>query len=277
MFRYLDLSAGQEFKSPEPLFPGWSPDKERVAVFSPHDDDALLGAGYLILAMLAEGAAVDLIIFCDGRAGYSRPEARESIIVRRGQETRKAYQRLGLPPEAIQRLDLPDFSVPHYLGWKLPAGGEGLFARLIPLLRRLRPTRLCLPNGWREHLDHTGVYQAGVFFGPQVGDAILADWGQAPAVRSVLVYSVWGDFPPAAAGSRELRADRAILAPAEVEERVRQCLQDFASQAEVLAPLVQARSLRLDQGRALELYQTLDPRPALDYRPYWPRVRALLK
>jgi len=273
MWTFLDLGAGLKSRTPDPLFPGWTPGSERVVIFSPHDDDALLGAGYLILAALEESAQVQLIIFCDGRAGYSRIEERESIVARRRGETQRAYQRLGLKPEAITRLDLPDFSVPHYLGWKLPSGADGLFARLIPLLRELRPTRLCLPNGWREHFDHTGVHQAGVFFGPQVGDAVLADWGHAPAIRSALVYSVWGDFPP---GAPKLRADRAILAPAEVEKRIQEALAEFASQAELIAGLVQARSARTEAGRALELYQSLDPRPPLDYGPYWRRVHSLL-
>jgi len=275
MWSFLDLAAAKKFDTPEPLFPGWIKGEERVVVFSPHDDDALLGAGYLILAALEQAAKVDLVIFCDGRAGYSRPEDREGIVGRRKQETLRAYQRLGLEPAAIHRLELPDFSVPLYLGWKLPNGGDGLFARLIPLLRRLRPTRLLIPNGWREHLDHTGVHQAGVFFSPQVGDAILADWGQAPAVRNLLVYSVWGDFPPGQPGAKGLRADRAILAPARVEERIQEAVAEFASQAEVIAGLTQARAFRIFQGQALEVYQTLDLRPPLDYRPYWDRVKSL--
>ena len=276
MWTFLDLHAGLKSRTPDPLFPGWTPGSERVVIFSPHDDDALLGAGYLILAVLEEAAHVHLVIFCDGRAGYSRVEDRDRIVARRRAETQRAYQRLGLLPEMITRLDLPDFSVPHYLGWKLPTGKDGLFARLLPLLRELRPSRLCLPNGWREHYDHTGVHQAGVYFGPQVGDAVLADWGQAPALRSALVYSVWGDFPPGEPGAQGLRADRAILAPADTEKRIQEALAEFASQADVIAGLVQTRSARTEAGRALELYQSLDPRPLLEYGPYWRRVHSLL-
>jgi len=276
MWTFLDLGAGLKSRTPDPLFPGWTPGSERVVIFSPHDDDALLGAGYLILAVLEESARVELVVFCDGRAGYSRVEERDTIVGWRKEECRRAYGRLGLPPDAITRLDLPDFSVPHYLGWKLPSGADGLFARLLPRLRELRPTRLCLPNGWREHFDHTGVHQAGVFFGPQVGDAVLADWGRASAVRSALVYSVWGEFPARELGAPGPRADRAILGPAEAEKRIQEALAEFASQAEVIAGLQQARSARTEAGRALELYQSLGLRPALDYGPYWQRVHSLL-
>lgn len=40
------------------LFPGWEAEDEHVAVISPHDDDGLLGAGYAILAALANEAEV---------------------------------------------------------------------------------------------------------------------------------------------------------------------------------------------------------------------------
>ncbi len=62
------------------LFPDWRPGDEHVVVLSPHDDDALLGAGYLILAALANGAKVSAVIFCDGRAGYSAPAGREAGV-----------------------------------------------------------------------------------------------------------------------------------------------------------------------------------------------------
>lgn len=40
------------------LFPGWEAEDEHVAVISAHDDDGLLGAGYAILAVLANEAEV---------------------------------------------------------------------------------------------------------------------------------------------------------------------------------------------------------------------------
>ena len=34
------------------LFPGWKGADERVCVYSPHDDDAILGAGYAMRAAM---------------------------------------------------------------------------------------------------------------------------------------------------------------------------------------------------------------------------------
>jgi hypothetical protein len=254
----------------ELLWPEFAGAAESVAVISPHDDDALLGAGYLMLALREIGAAVRVLIVCDGRGGYSRVEDKAGMVERRKQEAAAAYHDLGLGPDDLAWLDIPDFSVIHYLGWVLPNGQAGAFARILPLLRKWRVSRILVPNAYREHIDHTAAHFAGTFYGPQVGDAVLADWGGAPPVKSTLEYSVWADFAPAP--GRTLRADRAIVAPLAVEEKVMAALGRFQSQAEVIAGLVGARASRRRDGRVIELYRTIDPRPRLDYAPYWETV-----
>jgi LmbE family N-acetylglucosaminyl deacetylase len=266
-FTFCDLSEKVKSERIDVILPDFDPGKESVTVISPHDDDALLGAGYLVMAAKEAGAEVRIMIVCDGRAGYSRIEDREGVVERRKHESVAAYRHIGVSPENLLWLDVPDFSAVHYLGWRLPGGGTGLFNKIVPLFREWKTTRLIIPNGYREHIDHTGSYLAGIFFGPQTGDAVIADWGEAPAVKSSLVYSVWADFPPVP--GRELRADRCILAGLKVEEKVMEALRMFESQASVIADLVEARSGRIKEGDAIELYRTIDPRPRLDYGPYW--------
>lgn len=270
-FAFLDLRRRLRSKEIEMLFPGWEGERERLLILSPHDDDALLGAGYALLAAQAAGAEVHVAVFCDGWAGYSRPEEAAGIVERRRQETLAAYGALGLAPQRIHRFDYPDFSVWPWLGWHLPGGQEGATARVLPLLRRLQPTRLLVPNGYREHIDHEATYRAGAYDGPQVGDAILAGLGLAPAIRSYLQYAVWGDFAPEdglLAGTPSIRANRAIVAPPAVEERIGRALAAFASQQRVIAGMLEARRRRVQGGQALELYLAFDPRPPLDYEPY---------
>jgi LmbE family N-acetylglucosaminyl deacetylase len=271
-FTYYDLRRQTRSTDIDLLFPGWHGEEECLAVLSPHDDDALLGAGYAILAALAAGARVYVIIFCDGRAGYSTPDERTTIVARRRAETEAAYRALGLPDGNVLRFDYPDFSVSPYLGWLLPWGEEGTIGRDIRTLRELGITRLLLPNGYREHIDHEAVYRAGAFDGPQVGDPILADWGLAPAIRGFLIYPVWGDFSPedalVAGSPANLRGNRAIAAPAEVETQVARALRAFASQGRIIEGLLAARAARRVDGRTIEVYQAFDPRPALDYAPY---------
>ena len=202
------------------LFPGWEGAKERVLILCPHDDDGVLGAGYALLAAQDAGAQVHVAIFCDGWAGYSRPEEAATIVERRRAETVTAYRMLGLVEDRIHRFDYPDFSLWPWLGWRLPGGQEGTDARVLPVLRRLAPTRLLVPNGYREHIDHEATYRVGTYDGTQVGDAILAQLGTAEPIRSYLQYAVWGDFAPEdglVAGTPAVRANRAILAPQETE------------------------------------------------------------
>ncbi len=278
---YYDLRAGVRGDHISLLFPGWQPGEERVAILSPHDDDAVLGAGYLALAAAQAGGQVWVLICCDGRGGYSRVEEKETIIAVRRQETLAAYGLLDIPAERVVRYNFPDFGLFPRIGWNLPGGGEGTFAQNLRALRRIGVTRLLVPNGYREHLDHTAAYLVGAFDGPQVGDPTLADWGLAPPVRNTLIYSVWADFSPedalVAGASTSLRANRALVAPAEMEERLAASLRAFRSQLEIIDGLLGARRGRFFDGGVVELYQAFDPRPSLDYRPYHARIREIAK
>ncbi len=271
-FTYYDLQrriAGHDISL---LFPRWQAGDERLVILSPHDDDALLGAGYAIQAAQANGGEVYILILCDGSAGYSTPEEKETIVATRKAETLAAYQALGLDEDHVLRCDFPDFSLMGYIGWHLPSGVPGTMQCVFPALRRLRVTRLLIPNGYREHIDHEAAERIGRYDGPQVGDPVLADLGLAPPVRSVLQYAVWGDFSPedALVHGRPItvRGNRALLAPTAAEERIIEGLRAFRSQARIIEGLLAAREARRHGDRWLEVYLAFDPRPALDYRPY---------
>ena len=270
---YYDVRERVISHSIDLLFPGWRDGDERVLILSPHDDDGILGAGYVLLAALANGADVHVAIFCDGWAGYSTPEEAVTIVERRRGETLSAYGALGLPEDHVLRFDYPDFSLWPWLGWHLPSGGQGTTARLLPRMRELKPTRLLVPNGYREHIDHEATFRAGACDGPQLGDAILAEYGLAEPIRSFLQYAVWGDFSPedalVAGASVELRANRAIVAAPELEEEIGRAVGKFSSQRQVIAGILETRRRnRVHGGRAVELYLAFDPRPPLEYEPY---------
>lgn len=271
-FSFYDLNAQQASKGIELLFPGWFPERERVVVFSPHDDDAVIGAGHLIQAAQAFGGEVFVVIFCQGNAGYTSPEERATIVETRAAETLASYALLGVDAQHLIRLDYSDFSVLGHLGWQLPSGQEGTFPTTIKLLRRLGATRLLLPNSYREHIDHEAVGRIGSYDGPQAGDPIVADWGASSKIQSFLEYAVWGDFSPEDAlvrgRGREIRANRALKGSPDAEERVLEAIRAFASQEKTIAHLIAAREQRKVGDGVLELYIDLDPRPMLDYKPY---------
>ena len=279
MFRYYDLNSRLRSDEIATLFPGWCND-EVVLVLAPHDDDAVLGPGFAIAAAQACGAAVHVLIFHDGSAGYATDDQRSGIVKQRREETLRALRRLDVPAENIHRFEFPDFTGPQFLGWRLPSGDLGVFGRIVPLARRIRATRLLIANGYREHFDHWGVHLAGLFFGPQIGDPVCGDWGEPSAIRSALVYSVWADFDPedALLAGRDavLRANRAVAAPPEVEQRIRTALGEWKSQASIIDAVGQTRDQRrLEDGHYLELYLALEPRPRLEYGPYLDLVRKI--
>jgi LmbE family N-acetylglucosaminyl deacetylase len=282
IFSYFDLWQGNLSKDIDALFPNWQRRNERILVISPHDDDAVIGTGYLILAALANQAGVSILIICDGRYGYSSREDKETIIERRREETILAYQDLGVEEDHIHRLDYPDFSAWSFLGWHHPGGLTGSTAQLLPLIRSIAPTRLVLPNPYREHQDHEAAFRMGAYDGPQVGDSILAEIGIVEPVRSYLQYSVWADFDPMLALAQnipaEIRANRAILAPEMVENQLAGSIRRFASQKQVIQKLLEDRSnQRIRAGMGIELYLSFDPRPKMDYTPYHNRISEILR
>ena len=276
-FRFYDLRAGRGSRDIDLLFPGWSPGDERVLVLSPHDDDALLGAGYALAAAQESGGVAHVAICCDGSAGYSRIEDRDTIVGTRQRETLAAHAVIGIAAERVHYMGFPDFSLVGHLGWKLATGQLGTLQPFVTLLRRIGATRLLIPNGYREHLDHTAAYDLGRYDGPQAGDAVGVDWGAPSAIRSTLQYSVWADLSPEDAlihgAPTEIRANRALVAPYALERQIAKALAAWESQQQIIGGLLEQRRER-DCGTGLmELYVALDPRPKLDYAPY----AALLK
>ncbi len=283
-FTYYELIGGRKGDTPDPVFRNWAGADERVVILSPHDDDALLGAGYMMMACLQEKAEVTVLICCDGQAGYSDPKEKEQIVAVRRIETEAAYGSLGLPTNRIVRLDIPDLSLWAHRGLVLPGKQEGLTSLFLRTLRKLRPTRLLVPNGYRENVDHTAAWYLATEEGAMVGDAVLVDEDNSAdeikPVRTFIQYSVWGDFAPEDAlvmgkDARRLRANLAIVADREVEEKVEEAIGYFKSQEKIIEQLIAQRRGRFFEGRVVELYLWYDPRRPLRYQPYHARIREI--
>lgn len=88
----------------ETVFPSWAGKEEVIVALSPHDDDALLGAGYILQAAQYFGARAYIVIACNGCGGYTTLEEKNSIVDIRKEETVKAYSRIGIPEDHIVRL-----------------------------------------------------------------------------------------------------------------------------------------------------------------------------
>ena len=264
---FVDFATGERGGGIGLLFPGWKKG-EAVAFLSPHDDDAALGAGYLIRAVREAGGLPVVIVFCKGDAGYAKALERRTIVARRRRETYDAYGALGVPPEDMVRFDRPDLSLMGLVDRIMAGGREGVAEELIRVLRARRAGRVVFTNPHYENWDHTAVYLLGMYAAPQTGDPILADLGPPSPVTTMLVYSVWGDFAPRAGGG--LRADLGILAGDRDEKAVREALARFTSQADIMANTVAARrDARRGPDGWLELYARASVREPVNHLAYF--------
>jgi LmbE family N-acetylglucosaminyl deacetylase len=264
---FIDFSTLRRSKKIELFFPGWKKE-EKVAFLSPHDDDVVLGAGYLLKAVVESGGIPLVFIFCKGDAGYSAVGDKNTIVKTRKKETIKAYKKLGVREGNLFNSDIPDFSLPPYVNRNLPRG-KGLFEEQIRFFRKEKVNRVVFASGFHEHWDHTAVYQMGIYTSPQAGDPILADLGEPYAPKSYFVYSVWGDFEPEKSKPDAIRADKGILVDREKENTVREAIQTFSSQKKIFQTIVDHREKRKSESGYLELYKTMPVRSQIDFKAYF--------
>lgn len=264
---FVDFHSLKQSQSIELFFPDWK-QGEKVAFLSPHDDDVILGAAYLLLATLEHGGTPLIFIFCSGDAGYSSEEDKNRIVGKRKNETKKAYGNLGIHEENIFDSDIPDFSLPPYVNRNLPKG-KGLFEEQVKHFRREKVSRVVFSSGFYEHWDHTAVYHMGIYTSPQAGDPILADLGAPYGPKSYYVYSVWGDFEPGKSDENAIRADKGILVNEGREKLVREAIQAFSSQKKIFKTIVDYREKRKSDSGYLELYKMVQVRKPIDYSAYF--------
>lgn len=271
-FTYCDTNTKVVSSDIDLLFPGFGKD-EVLVVMSPHDDDAIIGAGYAMLAAQQAGAEVYVMIFCRGDAGYSTVEEKDTIEEVRKRETDACYGRLGIPADHIIRLNYPDFSAIGHWGWEKADGKPGDMPTILRFLREQKVTRVMIPNHYHEHIDHLAAHLMASFDCPQAGDAALVDYGTPHAVRSTMEYSVWADLDPedALVNGRpsDLRANRILVASAAVEEKIDYAIEAYVSQAKIIEGLVNSRAERKTaKGDFVEVYIAFDCRPKISFKPY---------
>lgn len=278
---YIDTQTKKISDELSMMFPLWENGEESLLVLSPHDDDAIIGAGYAIRSAIENGAKVIVMIYCRGNAGYSDLEQKDKIVEIRKKETLDAYNKLGLEKRNILYMDYSDFSVAGSIGWQVADGLNGTFERMIKVIRQNKITRVLIPNAYHEHIDHTAVNNIGSYDIPQAGDPILMDWGLPQTVKTIAEYVVWADLSPedALVYGRDpgLRGNRILIVPTEVEELVVSGIRAYFSQGEIIHDMVRRRAeRRLKSGEYIEVYRVFDPRPKLDYTPYISLAESLL-
>ena len=207
---------------------------EHLVILSPHDDDAALGAGGLILKRSAAGKKTTVLVMTDGSLGYSSPEEKDSIIGTREEETRKCYAALGAK---VIFLGFPDMGLHPYRCWRTPDGRGGAYMITLATLRELDASALLLPNPADRHPDHQAAYDIGKVAGWQACSPIAAELGDPIDITHAFSYAVWDPLPDAThvlgLAAKELEGKKGSLSAYESQGRVISGLLEQLSESEM--------------------------------------------
>ena len=185
----------------------WQDGKERFLMISPHDDDAVLGAGLLIQLAKRENVPVHILIVTDGSMGYCSAGEKDSIAEIRYKESLECYETLGVPKQNIICLGFPDCQLGNYRG-RSPAkpddavaisGFTGLQNAFTHHLRKIKPTQCFLPTSNDLHPDHRIIYEEFLISMFHAAGNIWPELGEPLSnVPYVNTYAVYCDFaePP---------------------------------------------------------------------------------
>ncbi|NLI92815.1 MAG: PIG-L family deacetylase [Peptococcaceae bacterium] len=166
----------------------------RVLVFSPHNDDEVLGPGELIKKSLQNKAQVKVVLITNGD-GYKtavefdyldlnpKPEDYVKFGYLRQKESAEAMKKMGLSQENIIFLGYPDGGISYLWNsfWdpnhpytsnftqtnkspyknsyrkNAPYAGESLAEDIIKIIKEYQPTHIVFPHPSDNHPDHWGT------------------------------------------------------------------------------------------------------------------------
>ena len=168
-----------------------------LVVVAPHPDDEVLGCGELVRRKRAAGAPVKIVIVSDGSTSHRRFIGAESLRMLRAQEALEAAARLGVGPEDVIRLDLPDGRLGEHIA--------DAAAALARILEEHRPREVAFPHQWERTADHIATWEA-------TRRAVRALRGVTLLEYGVWIWRVWPIVP--LQGSRFLSRARHLAAEA---------------------------------------------------------------
>ena len=234
-------------------------------IAAPHMDDGVLGCGGTV-SMLPDKTAVHFLYATDGSRSPVKPFSRAAnrdLVTIRAAEARSALAVLGIPPENVHLLGLPDA--------RLHRHADKLTRLLTETLAAVQPERVLVPFRYDRHPDHLalnrGMHRA------------LVRAGSAASMYEYFVYTRWRLLPRH--DVRRYIEDRHLL---QIETgsqaaRKRQALERFASQTTRFFPWQRRPILTPERvaevSRAPELFLLFDP--AFPGAEIFPRRRAWLR
>ena len=147
---YLDALEGLPFGTLADLV-----GREPFLVCSPHPDDETLGCGGLLLQANAAGIPAAVLILTDGAGSHpgSREFAPPRLAHLRRREASSATAELGLRPDRLHFLDLPDAASPS----SGPAF-EAAVAAIVEVATDVGARTLFVTSGRDPHCDHETAF-----------------------------------------------------------------------------------------------------------------------
>ncbi len=193
--------------NPTEVWTDWRGAEERWLFVSAHDDDVVCGAGLTLLAGLGNGVASYATYYSNGQMGYCSDEQRRNIVQIRREETDFSFEHLGLPKENLFRFTFPDSNLIQEMGRRFAepgapnelCGGTGMQNSMTWTLRKVRPTRVFLPNRRDLHPDHQAVHVDFVISIFHAQGEIWPELGTPIAeIPKLYEYATYSDFasPP---------------------------------------------------------------------------------
>jgi LmbE family N-acetylglucosaminyl deacetylase len=184
-------------------------------VVAPHPDDESLACGGLIADACRQGLRGKVVIVSDGAGSHPNSNAYppDRLSALREDEARQAGAELGLRPEDMLFLRLPDRFVPHE-----GEEAERAIEAIVDCAREIGAGSLFV--SWRHdpHCDHEASYRIARAVQRRVGGVRLFE------------YVVWGHTLPAATEVDPIRSGFRIRIDDEALEKKRRAIAAHRSQ-----------------------------------------------
>lgn len=168
-------------------------DGRPALVVAPHPDDESLGCGGLIAEAARLGEAVHIVVVTDGAGSHAgshthRPELLRQI---RRDETLAAVAALGVPPERVSFLDIPDGCAPQR-GAAADAAGR----RLAALARDVAAGTIFTSWDYDTHPDHVAAHRYAAVAAREVRASLFSYpvWAWMLPPRTLMPNLRWRGF-----------------------------------------------------------------------------------
>lgn len=154
----------------------------RVLILATHPNDEIIGAGGSLAHHDDAGDEVTIAHVTDGERG-SRDSDPQVLRERRNREAIAAASVVGVPPERVRFLRLPDGGINPY--------DVDQFMTVLTVLRASRPDLLYVPHPCDGAFDHEAAFALAWRAVGMSGSSNFGSCGLAYWVPTVLGYEVW--------------------------------------------------------------------------------------